>query len=67
MNNKKLIFIVGLFVIAGLILVSRKRFPRPAAPAKFSRTHRRWGWAGIWLMAITGVTGLQLYILGFAM
>lgn len=49
-----------------LIALSLKRFPNPPAPGAFSRTHRRWGRFGMILMLLTGLTGVEVYILGFA-
>ncbi len=50
---------------AWLLIVSWRRFPKPPAPAEFSARHRFWGKVGMTTMALTGITGLELYILGF--
>ncbi len=50
---------------AWLIIMSWRRFPRPPAPADFSARHRFWGRLGLIGMALTGITGVELYVLGF--
>ena len=58
--------ITTLFVWAGLIVGSLRRFPSPPQPGAFSATHRRWGRIGmIWMLA-TGLTSLPVYLYGFA-
>jgi hypothetical protein len=49
-----------LLVIASLI-----KFGKNPRPGKFSRTHRLWGKIGMWDMALTCITGLILYVIGF--
>lgn len=50
-----------------LIILSLRRFDHPPRPNKaFSATHKFWGKIGMVWMIMTGVTGLGLYILGFA-
>lgn len=49
-----------------LIVLSLRRFPSPPKPAPFSKAHRRLGMIGMVDMALTGVTGVALYVLGFA-
>lgn len=50
-----------------LVLVSLRRFAKPPAPKKgFSGAHKFWGKLGMIWMIMTGVTGLELYIVGFA-
>ena len=48
-----------------LLWASLRRFPKPPAPAEFSATHRFWGRVGMVAMLLTGVTGIELYVLGF--
>lgn len=48
-----------------LVIVSLRRFPKPAAPAEFSAKHRLWGRIAMVAMALTGITGIELYVLGF--
>ena len=51
-----------------LIIVSLRRFPSPPVPVRsFRRTHRFWGIVGAVWMIMTGLTGLELYVLGFAL
>ena len=52
----------------GLIILSLRRFDSPPGPKKgFSKTHILWGRIGMVWMIMTGVTGLLLYVLGFAL
>jgi putative membrane protein len=51
----------------GLVIFSLWKFPSPPAPNSFSRIHIFWGKLGIIDMILTGITGVMLYILGFAM
>lgn len=51
----------------GLVLISRRRFPSPPEPGEFSVKHRFWGRIGMVAMALTGITGIELYIIGFMM
>lgn len=49
-----------------LIMVSRRRFPDPPGPSEdFSAKHRFWGRIGMAAMTLTGVTGIELYVLLF--
>ena len=48
-----------------LVIASWLKFPNPPRPARFSKTHKRWGKIDMVDMILTGVTGLQLYIFGF--
>jgi hypothetical protein len=48
-----------------LIILSLKRFPVPAAPGAFSKTHRFWGRAGMITMILTGLSAFPLYYYGF--
>jgi putative membrane protein len=50
---------------AWLIIASWLRFPRPPEPAEFSDRHRFWGRIGLVAMSLTGITGVQLYVMGF--
>ncbi len=50
-----------------LVIVSLRRFSNPPAPKQgFSRAHKFWGRLGMIWMIMTGLTGLELYIVGFA-
>lgn len=51
----------------GLVIFSLKKFPKPPAPNYFSRTHILWGRIGMIDMILTGITGVMLYFLGFAL
>jgi uncharacterized membrane protein YozB (DUF420 family) len=53
-------------VWVGLIALSLRRFGKPPAPGAFSAKHRLWGRLGMILMALTGITGVELYVIGFA-
>ncbi len=59
--------ITTIFIWAGLIVLSIRRFPKPPAPGPFSTTHRLWGRLGMTWMLVTGVTAIPLYIYGFAL
>ncbi len=49
-----------------LILVSWRRFPKPPQPDEsFSTKHRFWGQLGVVLMTLTGITGVELYVVLF--
>ena len=49
-----------------LILVSWRRFPQPPQPTEeFSRKHRFWGRIGMLAMTLTGLTGVELYVVLF--
>ena len=37
----------------------------PPEPGAFSSLHRRWGRVGMISMGLTGLTGIELYVLGF--
>lgn len=50
-----------------LIALSLRRFPKPPVPGDFSRTHRWLGRLGMIGMTLTGITGVELYIFGFAL
>lgn len=52
---------------ATLIIISFRRFDKPPRPNHFSRQHKRWGRIAMILMILTGLTGIEIYILGFAM
>lgn len=51
----------------GLIVFSIKKFPKPPVPNSFSGAHKFWGKLGMIDMILTGITGVMLYFLGFAM
>ena len=59
--------ITTIFIWAGLILFSLRRFPSPPRPGDFSATHKRWGRIGMIWMLTTGVTAIPVYIYGFAL
>ncbi len=48
-----------------LIVLSLRRFPNPPVPGPFSGAHRFWGKFGMIAMALTGITGIELYVVGF--
>jgi uncharacterized membrane protein YozB (DUF420 family) len=49
-----------------LIMVSRRRFPDPPVPTEdFSAKHRFWGRIGMVAMTLTGLTGIELYVVLF--
>lgn len=50
-----------------LILLSLARFSNPPAPNSFSRFHRFFGRVGMLGMAMTAITGIEVYIIGFAL
>ena len=50
-----------------LMILSFKRFPNPPVPNDFSAKHRFWGKLGMIGMTLTGLTGIGVYILGFAL
>lgn len=50
-----------------LIAWSLKRFSKPPAPGAFSHRHKQLGRLGMLGMALTGITGVELYVIGFAM
>lgn len=51
----------------GLVIFSLRKFSSSPAPNDFSRTHIFWGRLGMIDMILTGITGVMLYVLGFAM
>ena len=51
----------------GLVVFSLRKFPAPPVPNSFSRTHILFGRIGMIDMILTGITGVMLYVLGFAM
>ena len=50
---------------AALIGVSLWKFPRPPKPIPFGKYHRFAGRTALVLMALTGITGLELYVIAF--
>lgn len=54
--------LLWLFVIVQAL----RKFPRPAAPAAYSRRHATWGWLATATMALTAVTGWIFYWVAFA-
>lgn len=55
------------FIWIGLIAFSLKKFASPPVPNNFSGMHKFWGKIGMIDMILTGITGVMLYVLGFAM
>lgn len=51
----------------GLIAMSLWKFATPPVPNSFSGVHKFFGKIGMVDMILTGVTGVMLYVLGFAM
>ncbi len=51
----------------GLIAMSLWKFASPPVPNSFSGAHKLFGRIGMIDMILTGVTGVMLYFLGFAM
>jgi hypothetical protein len=63
-----LLFSISTAVIwLGLVGFSALRFSNPPAPGAFSRVHRFWGRLGMIDMILTGITGVELYVVGFAL
>ncbi|MCP5052132.1 MAG: DUF420 domain-containing protein [bacterium] len=62
------LFIAGGTVVVWvwLMILSVKRFPNPPVPNDFSTRHRFWGRVGMIGMVLTGITGIGVYYLGFA-
>jgi uncharacterized membrane protein YozB (DUF420 family) len=50
-----------------LIYKSLKRFDKEPRPNDFSKTHKRWGTVAMVGMVLTGVTGVEIYVLGFVL
>ena len=48
-----------------LIALSLWRFSRPPKPGSFSRIHKIGGYGGLILMALTGLTAAELYVVAF--
>lgn len=55
------------FIWIGLVAFSLWKFASPPAPNSFSGMHKFWGKIGMIDMILTGITGVMLYVLGFAM
>jgi putative membrane protein len=55
------------FIWIGLVVFSLFKFTSPPVPNSFSGTHKFWGKIGMIDMILTGITGVMLYVLGFAM
>lgn len=55
------------FIWIGLIGMSLRKFASLPVPNNFSRIHKSWGKLGMIDMILTGITGVMLYVLGFAM
>ena len=51
----------------GLVAFSLWKFASPPVPNKFSGIHKLFGKIGMLDMILTGITGVMLYVLGFAM
>ena len=58
--------ITSSFIWIGLVVASLLKFPSPPAPNSFSGKHIFWGRLGMIDMALAGITGIMLYIWGFA-
>lgn len=59
---------IGTAVLWGWMLVAALRgFGREPRPGPYSARHRLLGRIGMLAMALTGITGVELYVLGFAM
>jgi hypothetical protein len=50
-----------------LIIFSLIKFPSDPHPNGFSKSHKFWGRLGMIDMVLTGLTGLELYIVGFVL
>jgi len=48
-----------------LIILSLVKFDRDPRPNVFAATHRILGRIGMILMGLTGITGIQIYVMGF--
>jgi putative membrane protein len=55
------------FIWIGLVAFSLWKFASPPVPNKFSGVHKFFGKIGMIDMILTGITGVMLYVLGFAM
>lgn len=55
------------FIWIGLVAMSLWKFASPPVPNNFSGMHKFWGKIGMIDMILTGITGVMLYVLGFAM
>lgn len=49
-----------------LTIASLRKFEKPPRPGAFSKTHKLWGRIAMIDMALTGITGIELYVVGFA-
>jgi putative membrane protein len=54
------------FIWIGLVAFSLWKFPSPPIPNRFSGIHKLFGKIGMIDMILTGITGVMLYVLGFA-
>ena len=50
-----------------LIAVSLRRFAAPPRPNGFSKMHRLWGRIAMLDMLLTGITGVELYVVGLVL
>ncbi len=55
------------FIWMGLVAFSLWKFASPPVPNNFSGVHKFFGKIGMIDMILTGITGVMLYIFGFAM
>lgn len=55
------------FIWIGLVVFSLWKFASPPVPNKFSGIHKFFGKIGMIDMILTGITGVMLYVTGFAM
>lgn len=56
-----------LFIWIYVVLGALRRFPSPAAPSDYSRSHRKWGYIAAVFMTMTAMTGWVFYVLAFAL
>ena len=61
------IAIITSIIWLSLIILSLKRFGNPPTPGDFSAKHRFFGRIGMVMMALTGITGVELYALLFVL
>lgn len=61
------LFITTSLIWTILIIASLIKFGKNPRLGKFSRTHRLWAKIGMWVMALTCITGVILYIYGFVL
>lgn len=63
-----LFFAVGTALVWAVLMVATLRtFPVPPRPGPFSRQHRLWGSVGMIGMTLTGITGIEFYVIGMVL